>query len=121
MHRSTYIRKPPTYTPRELEAIRHAEHVLLRLHHTGVGWTEGRVCPGEHETLAQCLRRVQADIHLMREAHPELQRVALYVEGEHPLHGTMMAAVPRDMVPVEIERLTADRHYPVPTSARRHT
>lgn len=108
--------RPPVYTPRERLAISVADRVVLRLHSAERGWTETEALPTQHETLADCLRRVQDHLQCMSIIHPELRRAVLYVAGEYG-EERMLACVPRDSVPPEVQHPLADPHYPLPRSA----
>lgn len=109
--------RAPTYTPRERLAIAVADRVVVRLFHSAIAdWTEAEVLPTQYETLADCVRRVQADLASGLQHDHRLARVCLYVAGDHPDHGRMLASVPRCRVPVEVEHPLADPHYPAPRS-----
>lgn len=108
-----------TYTPREIAAIAIADRVLVRLYTQANGWVEAEVLPTQFETIADTLRRVQGDIANGIRHDIRLARACLYVAGDHPLWGRMVAAMPRLSVPLELEHqgtLASDPHYPLPTT-----
>lgn len=113
------LMRAPVYTPRERLAISVADHVVCKLYSQEFGWTQTEVRPTQHETLADCLRRVQDHLQIMSRFHPALQRTCLYVAGEIGSE-THMASVPRDHVPPEIEHPLTDPTYPVVRPARSH-
>lgn len=110
--------RTPTYTPREIAAIAIADRVVVRLfNHTVKEWVEAEVLPTQFESVADCLRRVQADIANGIQHDRRLERACLYVAGDHPLWGRMVAAMPRTSVPSELEHqgtLASDPSYPLP-------
>lgn len=111
------------YTPREIAAISMADRVIVRLfNHDIKEWFEAEVLPTQHETTADCLRRVQSDISEGILHDRRLERACLYVACDHPLWGRMLAAMPRSGVPLQLEHqqaTAADFAYPLPQESKR--
>jgi hypothetical protein len=92
-----FIHKGPTYTPRELEALKNARRVVARVHLNGA-WKEQVFEPEKLETPRDCLIRVQ---HALR-FHRDFAGIVLYVEGQMKDGTKMRANVPHNWVPEEL-------------------
>jgi len=79
--RGTYQPKPPTYTPRELEAIRNADRVIVRVLREGRGWVEEEFFPKEGQKLAKRVREVRKAVKLMETRIAGSARMVIYVGG----------------------------------------
>lgn len=93
-----YVRKEPTYTPREQLALDNADRVVARVLLSGK-WAEKDFFPDPGTTVRQCLETVQAQLR----HSPSLKGVCLYVGAE--VNGErMIAAMPHDWVPANLKR-----------------
>jgi len=91
-------RKPPTYTPREVTALKAADRVVARTVITGTGrWAEQEFYPAPGQSIRDKLAEIQAEIA----ANPALKRVALYVGGIVN-NERMIANVPHNFIPEEL-------------------
>lgn len=90
-------RKAPTYTPREMLALKAADRIVGRLRIAGE-WKEMEFWPMAGQTVRSKLAEVQAEIA----ADPACARICLYVgavvNGER-----MIANVPHNLIPAELE------------------
>lgn len=95
-----YLRRDPSYTPREQIALDHADRIVLRVLIAGE-WKEKeeRATPGC--TLLMTLHRIQTELR----HSPDLRGVCLYVGGPDPRTGErMIAAVPHEWVPENVRK-----------------
>ena len=79
--RQVYEPKPPTYTPREMEAIKNADRVIVRILREGKGWVEEEFFPKEGQSLAQRLGEVQKAIKIMETRIAGSARMIIYIGG----------------------------------------
>ena len=90
-------RKAPTYTPREILALKAADRVVGRIRLAGE-WREMEFWPLAGQSVRSKLAEVQAEI----QADPACARICLYVGGI--VNGErMIANVPHDFIPAELE------------------
>jgi hypothetical protein len=95
-----YIRRDPTYTPREDIALANADCVILRVRIRGE-WHEKEEYPAAGASLLSVLEGIQ---HQLRHS-PDLRGICLYIGGKDPHTGERMkAAVPHEWVPENVRR-----------------
>lgn len=90
--------RPPTYTPREMEAFGAADRVVARVCVMG-DWKEQELFPSPGQSVRDKLAEVQHAIRHNR----DFSKISLYVGGE--VRGErMIASVRHDQIPDELQR-----------------
>lgn len=90
--------KPPSYTPREMEAFAAADRVIARLSIMGE-WKETEFFPSPGQTVRNKLAEVQTALR----HHRDFSKICLYIGGI--VRGERMtASVRHDLLPEELKR-----------------
>jgi hypothetical protein len=74
-------KKPPVFTPRDMEVLRNADRVVARVWVAGEGWREQQYFSESGENVAQLLTKCQLARQIVEERFGARRRIMLLIGG----------------------------------------